>query len=434
MSNHFLAGVSREIITPPLNTLLYGYPRIRHAESVHDDLCVTAFSFKSDSTEAIMLSVDLCALEHSEVNVIRKNISLATGVPENNITISVTHTHSGPSTRMSAGWGTKNMEYIENILFPAAVKAASSAHANMREAVMGIGSTESVVGINRRERRLDGTIALGQNPWGVFNKEMLVFSFADTQGNIIGNMIHYNAHGTAAGASNIITRDWPGVMCDVFESEVGGIAAFFPGPSGDTGPRVKNGQTTGTIDDVEQLGTIAGNDALKAYKNIKEYSTPNLVLHYGTVSLPFKSLTPYKEAKAKLEALGDVDSLGGVNLKSALKYKQVMEVYEKDLPKESALEYSETVISLGDTAFVTFPFEVFSEIALRIKNHSPFTHTVILNNTNGIFSYFPTKEDLVLGGYEVAMFGYFHTYNLSDDSDTIAVNENIRLLNELKTL
>ena len=52
--------------------------------------------------------------------------------------------------------------------------------------------------------------------------------------------------------------------------------------------------------------------------------------------------------------------------------------------------------------------------------------------TNGIFSYFPTKEDLVLGGYEVDMFGYFHTYNLSDDSDTVIVNENIRLLNELK--
>ena len=44
MKNQFKIGVGREIISPPLGTLLYGYPRKRPASRVHDDLCVSAIA------------------------------------------------------------------------------------------------------------------------------------------------------------------------------------------------------------------------------------------------------------------------------------------------------------------------------------------------------------------------------------------------------
>ena len=40
------------------------------------------------------------------------------------------------------------------------------------------------------------------------------------------------------------------------------ISTFFAGPSGDTGPRLSNGLTTGNIKLMEKLGEIAGNDAV----------------------------------------------------------------------------------------------------------------------------------------------------------------------------
>lgn len=432
MERSFKVGVGREIITPPLGTALYGYPKVRYAEGVHDDLHVTAFAFASATEQMIMISADICAHGFEEALALRKLVSKETGVPVSNITFSTIHTHSGPCTRESTGWGSRNDEYIENILNPMTVKAAKDAFSSMRDAVMGIGTTESLVGINRREKTIDGEIILGQNPWGIINKEMTVISFKDLDGNGIGTMIHYGAHCTSAGANTEVTRDWAGGMCDILETECGMPVAFFCGATGDTGPRLTNGRTTGNIKLTEALGSLAGIDAVRAYKNIREYVSPDIAIHTDKVRLPFEPLMPYEEAKAKLEELGDVTNAVGSPKKAASKYRAVMDVYEKNLPISDALEYEVCAISLGSLAFVTFPFEVFSEITIRIAHHSPHAHTLSLNNTNGSLAYFPTQSEMPLGGYEVFMFNHFQTQNLPADSDTAAVKEYVRILNELK--
>ncbi len=367
----FKAGVGREIITPPLGTLLYGYANKRLSTAVHDDLKLTAFAFESEKYRAIMITADICTLENDEVSVIQEMIAEATGIDRNAITFSSTHTHSGPATRFSAGWGVKNTEYIETILRLAALKAALAAVANLREAVMGIGTVESTVGINRREIKRDGTIELGQNPWGVFNPEMTVISFRGTDGSGIGSMIHYGCHGTAAGRDPEITRDWPGVMYDALERESGMPAAFIAGPSGDTGPRLPNGCTVGDIKLMEELGCRAAIDAVTAYRKIRTYHTPELDVLIGKIRLPYKPLIPREEAQAIVDRLGDPSKLFGIDVKAHKKYSNVLEVYDKNLPLETALEFDQTIITLGDLAFVPFGFEVFSEIAIRIAHHSP---------------------------------------------------------------
>ena len=48
--------------------------------------------------------------------------------------------------------------------------------------------------------------------------------------------------------------------------------------------------------------------------------------------------------------------------------------------------------------------------------------------------YFPTKSEIVLGGYEVVMFEHFDTYSLVEDSDSYAVKGCLEALGELKKL
>ena len=432
MKGIFKVGVGREVVTPPLGTLLFGYPNVRAAEGVHDDLNVTAFAFEEGETKAIMITADICSHGEEETDRIRRLISDATGVPCQNITFSSIHTHSGPCTRKSVGWGEKNVEYVENILHPMTLKAAVYAVENMREAVMGIGTVDSEVGINRRQKTIDGEVILGQNPWGIFNKQMTVISFKDTSGEGIGCMVHYGAHCTSAGPNREITRDWAGGMCDVLERECGMPVAFFSGPSGDTGPRLPNGKTTGNIKQTEVLGALAGIDAVKAYKSIKEYTVPEFSIAIDKVRLSFEPLMSYEEAKAKLEKLGDTENLVGSPKKAAGKYRDVMDVYEKGLEHQDAMEYQVPIIALGSVAFTPFPFEVFSEIAIRIAHHSPFKYTLTLNNTNGAFAYFPTKSEIPLGGYEVFMFNHFQVYTPITDADTEAVKQYVRILTDLK--
>ena len=432
MDASFKVGVGREIITPPLGTLLYGYPTERPAERVHDDLKVVAFAFESAGECAIMITADLCELGVDVADEIRRLVSCATGVDISRIIFSATHTHSGPCTMNLAGWGEADREYSEKILYPMTVKASLAALSNMREAVMGVGSVESEVGINRRERSVDGEVILGQNPHGVFNKEMTVISFRDTDGRGIGCMIHYGAHGTSAGAGFEITRDWSGGMCDVLEAECGMPTAFISGPTGDTGPRLPNGKTVGDIKQTEMLARRAGIDAVKAYRSIREYKAPSFAVVCDTVRLPFEPLMSYKEARESLLALGDVSTLSGRPKAAAEKYRAVMEIYENNTPHKQSLDFEVVIVSIGEVAFVPFPFEVFGEIALKISHHSPFSRTLTVNNANGSLAYFPTESEISLGGYEVFMFKHFLTYDLCADSDTVAVGEYVRILNELE--
>ena len=430
----FKAGVAREKITPPLGTVLYGYPDMRRAERVHDELYLTAYAFEGDVGRVIMISADICAHGEDEIIPLRKRISEATGVPENNITFSATHTHSGPCTRFSAGWGEKNTEFIEHTLNPAAIKASVRAVESLADAVMGVGAGESIVGTNRRERRLDGSIALGQNPWGVFNKEMTVISFKKPTGEGIGCMINYGTHLTASGATADITRDWSGGMVDALERETGMICTFFAGPPGDTGPRLPNGKTTGNIEMMEELGELAGKDAIRIFNSITDYTEPRLSFITDTLRIPYEPLMSYEAAREALDALlekAPYESLFGRDKKAAKKYMDVIEHYEKKLPDEKSMLFEVTAIAIGEVAFCPFPFEVFGEIALRIARHSPYKRTLVLNNTNGSRAYFPTRSELAVGGYEVFMFGMFQTYTPVSDSDTVAVNEYLRVLNLL---
>ena len=46
------------------------------------------------------------------------------------------------------------------------------------------------------------------------------------------------------------------------------------------------------------------------------------------------------------------------------------------------------------------PVELFCEIALRVRNESPFRHNFYFGYTNGWLGYLPTAEAFREGGYE----------------------------------
>ena len=57
--------------------------------------------------------------------------------------------------------------------------------------------------------------------------------------------------------------------------------------------------------------------------------------------------------------------------------------------------------SFGDVAFVTAPYEMFSENGQQIKEGSPFAMTFVATCANGDESYIPSTPTFEYGGYEV---------------------------------
>jgi hypothetical protein len=257
---------------------------------------------------------------------------------------------------------------------------------------------------------------------------MTLLSFADESGKIIANLIHYGCHGTCAGVNTEITRDWSGIMIDRLEKETNTLTAFWNGAIGDVGPRLTNGETTGNIAYTEELGGVAAFDAIRAYRSKGGYYTRNLEVLTDAVTLPYKAIPSLEEAEKKLASYTEPEKL--INLER-LKYSHDKEVYEylKNGGKpEEAFTFEQTIITLGDIVFIPFPYEMFSEIALRLREYTGYPYTLCLSCTNGYNVYLPSEDQLCRGGYEVDCFLYGHLFPLANNTDHHIINENLRIL------
>lgn len=191
-SDYLLAGVGRADITPPLDTLLMGYPDPhgqRRGEQVHDPLQATALVFKYGETKAALVSLDLGVIQDTHVEDIRRLASAQTGIEPHNIAVCTIQTHSAPCTQLVWGWCDLDLEYIERIMIPGAVRAAANAARSCLPARVGIGVTMSEVGVNRRPLGRDHQSYLGQYARGLYDPEMTMLRIESERGTL-ANLVH----------------------------------------------------------------------------------------------------------------------------------------------------------------------------------------------------------------------------------------------------
>lgn len=448
MENKLIFGIAEEKITPKIGGNLFGYTLDVISNAVNDDLTATAYYFSDGKTEAFMISLTVCVITADVAWRLRSEIEKMTGVSADHILIHATHTHSGPSTANTPGFGIVDSEYMENIFVPSIKKAAIDAKNCAEPVTMAVSQGESRVGVNRRELSESNEILLGQNPWAPCDLKMTVISFKNNAGEVTGSIVHYGCHGTAAGRNHEISRDWPGVMVDSVSEYGGGICAFFNGPEGDVGPRLMNGQTTGgnanrkrrlvmaaldhgaSIEAAMEHGAIAANDAVRIFKQHRVYHDATLTVSKKYIKVPVEPRIPLDIAKAEYEKYKDctVNQLGGL----AAYLKDVIKSYEEGYEDKEFYEVEQIIVKIGEVAFVSFSFELFSEIGLRIQKHSPIPYTLSLSNTNDTGGYFPTQSDICRGGYEVTMFKQKNVQPYADDGDIHVIRETLTHLRSIE--
>jgi hypothetical protein len=80
-------------------------------------------------------------------------------------------------------------------------------------------------------------------------------------------------------------------------------------------------------------------------------------------------------------------------------------------PNREGLEWPEEIaqyrarvpvryLRINDTVIWAAPVELFCEIAIAVRNRSPFSHTFYFGYTNGWLAYLPTASAFADGGYE----------------------------------
>lgn len=425
------AAIARRDITPPLGTVLFGYPNRRPAKSVADKLTVDALVLRDGERIVVIVSAAILLFDNERCQLLRNQISEKINVPVEQIFLHAIHTHSAPETGRIPGWSFINLPYCTDVLEPAILEACQEAAENLVPVKMGVASGLSDVGINRRQMLRDGSIILGQNPWGTFDPVMTVLSFRSEE-KIIANLVHYGCHCTAAGDNDEITRDWAGVMIDRMEVVSGGTTMFINGCEGDVGPRLSNGTTAHSTPYLYETGERAAHDAVRIWKEIREYRDVDLETATGLQALDYQPLPSISEAEAeaeKIRAKLSTDALDVLQLSYLEAVLEVLHSGEK-LPTQRITE--QTLLRIGGVVLIPFEYEMFCGVSLRLREHSKMPYTLCMSNTNGYYSYFPTKDQIPLGGYEIIDRKSAGPYVLADDADDQIVEANLQIIEKLK--
>ncbi len=439
-----LVGVARAGITPAIGVHLAGSLRDEPSSAIERGLTVTALALSDEHTELVIVACDLLALSVETAWAIRTRIAKAVGISTEQVLVNVSHTHGVPPPpfrhALEDEAGPEEIREIETYyesVQDQAVGVAKRAHAELRPGRAGFASGAVRIGVNRRERLPDGTMVLGENVNGIVDPTVSVVRFDDDTGCPVAMLLHYACHPDVLGPkATLISPDYVGVARAVAERVVGAPVVFLQGAAGDIDPRVGIVNGPDGIDEMNRLGTELGCEAARVFQSVNttrqrhqrvtwksavsvvtgwDYAavTSPTVEHLSATSrrveLPLGPL-PSREAAENVlaQATADLNRIKGqpntrsdrlvARVRVQWATLQLKAVLENHPPR---LELEIQAMRLNDIAIVGIPGELFVEIGMAIKEHSPIKHTLVCGYTNGVYFYIPTSRAFSEGGYEV---------------------------------
>jgi neutral ceramidase len=402
------AGVSRRSITPPEGIYLVGYgDRVKGNQGVHDPLTATALVLADGHRQVAVVACDLLCLNEYVVDRVRERCGSSVEV-----LVCCSHTHSGPIGYAGPESSRANRKYIDLLVMRIAA-AVTEAGARLRPARLVWSSGQAAIAVNRRERKADGSLVIGENPDGPVDRSLQVLSVIGLDGERIATLVNFACHGTVWGPDNLlVSADWMGVMRDRVERELGGLGLFLQGAAGNLNPRMGWGREY-CSEMVAQQGEEVASEVIRACRmQMVELLPAPLHLERKEVWLPFdapvESARPPKTYRQRLLAMahlpGWMGFLTDLLLTRRYPWRSRLEVH--DGAWATPLRIS--LLRAGDFCLAGLGAEVFTEIGMEIKRAAPTRCTMVVTCTDGCVGYLPTAQAHVEGGYEVdtAPFAY----------------------------
>ncbi len=407
-SGSLRVGIAKIDITPDIPVMLYGYAqRKTPSEGIHDPLTARAVVFEENGKKVVLVSTDIGSYGADVFQVFQKSIMDKYNLKESELFLSTIHSHSSPVLSLDKEKGhANNIKYTE-ALNEKLLTLIGNAIKDLKPATIGMGVGYSMVGMNRREQRPDGSVGLGRNPYGITDKEVLVMKIASTDGTPFGAIFDYATHSTALGGRSMkISGDVLGLSAQFTEKILGKnvVTPVFAGASGNIDPwyRVLSefNEEPGWIPEPVLLGTLLGEEVVTVFRGIKETTRiGGLQSSFTTVEYPRKKIADAGNANTARSA----------------------DVQQEPIPVNF------TVAKLGDDiAFIGFNVEMLTEIGMAIKAGSPYKHTFVITHCNGSSGYLVPANLYKEGGYEV------NTTRFEIGTAEKIIKKSLRLLYDLK--
>ena len=425
------AGCAKVNITPPLGIPLigsYGKP----SDDVLDELYAKALVLDNGNNTLVIVSCDLLYTPLEEIaGPARKIITEKTGIPERNILICATHTHSGPEVFTKSKFRTPgdtpppaiDRSYLDTLVKKIA-GSALIAYKDMRPVKIGAakGQAPEIV-YNRRPKNSNGLVKMAftlppevratrkvvvepgddirttfvlpddKTEWkfGPIDPEVCVLRVENMAGEIFASMVNFGCHPVSIYPflSTAVSADYPAFVTSVVERAEGGLCLFTLGLAGDAVPYDRG------ILPRRQIGRAVGGEALRRLQFVTTKSDVTVCGLKKEIAFPAKLPATEKAA-------------GNDNIPETV----ISEIQ---------------VLRLGDIYILGLPGEVLVEVGLKIKKRAGLENLFVVTLSNDAIGYVCHSDAYDEGGYEPA-----GATNLAKGAGKIMIEKALELIGQIK--
>lgn len=430
-------GFAESDITPPSGFPMAGYYHERLAEGIHDPLKAKAVVFRQGDRAAAFVVADLTGIARDLCQEVRRRASEKSGIPEANIVVSATHSHTAPDyTKQLYQYLAQSPADQQADSFPARLMenmadAIVRAHAAARPVVIsaGAGRQQVPVAFNRRFVMKDGSVRTWQrlsNPEviraaGPIDPDIGLLQVHSADGErVLGVISNFALHLDTVGGKQW-SADFPYYIEQSLKTALGDqtISVFGIGTCGDIN---HSDPTRPERNKTDFIGLALADTIKTTLPQLKPINSPRLQVRSSIVRLPLQDVTAHELDRAEelipiAKAGGKVDFFDLVSAYKAV----VLDQLQHDPPRKSceelvswglshawqgvgqSLPVEVTAMTLSDQVAIVFlPGEVFVDLGLAIKRNSPFKTTLVIELSNCVETmYIPTRAAYAGGSYEV---------------------------------
>ncbi len=380
----------------------YGTYASRRADGVMDAPEARAMYVGSGNRAVLVLALDLVGLDAASIRTMRRRMAEATGLPGDAVLVACTHSRSSPDTQ--GLWGGVPASYHCRLV-DVAVETARSAYVRARPvAALRVG-TARVTGLTRNRRG-----------WPEVDNDLVALQAVDARGDAVATLVNFACHPTTLPATNrAISRDFPGVLVDRLDAELGGVTVFVNGAQGDVNPA-----KAGDAEAMRALGDDLAHAVLTALTDAEpiegaiSVAARRPLLPVAPDRLPpwgRRLLGPATPPLRMLAASGALTKLArALASRKRPDLAQVLSGFAATLPgalvtsRGAAVQTTVTAVAFGrEAAAVSVPGEATTRLAAPVKGAMAARHRLILGLTHDTLGYLlPPDEWLAapVSGYE----------------------------------
>jgi len=370
-------GSGRREITPPLDVgILMSSGRGEWApfEGVRLPLQARAVVVDNGRTRVGLVALDLLGLAGEAVGGMddfkrRVSVHAESVLGAEQIVLVSSHTHSGPeSLALSDLYHSRPFQSWVKMLAERIGEALGDAARSLRPCRLMVGAVPGPgLSVNRRIKTARGIVSIRAvrptdvvyGPEGPTDDEVRVAAFVERSGECVAILVNATAHPIYEMVIKQVSPDYPGEMARLLDQRhPGATALFLQGAAGNINPpKVSTGPA-----DAQRHGLRLADLVDQALGNLRPVEGSQLAVRWRRIELPARTLEGEPQAEPLLATVG--------------------------------------AVRLGGAAMVFLPGEPFVEIALKIREASPFDFTAVVGYAESYIGYIPTDRALDGGGYE----------------------------------